>query len=179
LFEYKPRRTEQTDEVTQFILSFKAFDQDRDSADLQAAILQVHDAIEKFAERLDIEFGCRFIVPVPSHVAYQISASSRSLCFFIARMFPWLQYPEDLLFRRVSVVAAHQARAGQRPTSMDHFRSLGCSNVDLCGAGVILFDDIKTTGDTSQACIRRLKQDTNCGPVVRLFLGKTEEHALD
>jgi hypoxanthine-guanine phosphoribosyltransferase len=88
-------------------------------------------------------------------------------------MFPWLQYPEGLLFRRESINPAHLAYPGQRPTSMEHFQSLGCRKADLEGAGVILFDDIITTGDTSQACKRRLQQDTKCGEVVRPFLGKT------
>jgi predicted amidophosphoribosyltransferase len=169
LFRYKPGKSG-TDEVTQFILGFKALD----SACLQAAAMQIYDAVGKFSEDWKREQDCRHIVPVPSHIAHKVSPSSKLVCHFIAKKFPWLQYPEELLFRRESVIPAHQAYPGQRPTSMEHFESLGCSKVDLGRAGVILFDDVRTTGDTSQACKRRLQLDAKCGEVVRLFLGRTE-----
>src|SRR5260370_21281499 len=113
----------------------------------------------RFAEEWKREFGCRYIVPVLSQLACNFSPSSKLVCRFIVRMFPWLQYPEELLFRRENVTPAHLAYPGQRPTSTEHFQSLGCNNAGLGGAGLILFDDIVTTGDTSQACIRRLQQD--------------------
>jgi hypothetical protein len=169
LFRYKPGKTGQADKATQFILCFK----ESSSACLSTAVVQAYEALGKFAEDWKREFGCRYIVPVPSHLAYTISASSKLMCLFIVRMFPWLQYPEDLLYRRESVTPAHLACPGQRPTSTEHFQSLACNKADLGGAGLILFDDIVTTGDTSQACKRRLQQDAKCGEVVRLFLGKT------
>jgi predicted amidophosphoribosyltransferase len=171
LFRYKPGKSGQTDDVTQFILGFK----NGDPECFKEAMIQVYNAVGKFEEDWKSERGCRYIVPVPSHVAHQVSESSHMLCKVLDSMFPWLQYPEGLLFRKESVVAAHQAYPGQRPTSTKHFESLGCSKTDLGGAGVILFDDIRTTGDTSQACKRRLQVDTGCSEVVRLFLGRTEE----
>jgi hypothetical protein len=169
LFRYKPSKHGQTDEVTQFILGFKECDSDC----LRIAMTQVFEAAGKFSEEWNHERGCRYVVPVPSHVAFQVADASHAMCLFLASMFPWLRYPEKLLFRRETVIAAHQAYPGQRPTSMGHFASLGCGKADLGGA-VILFDDIRTTGDTSQACKRRLQIDTRCGEVVRLFLGRTE-----
>ncbi len=169
LFRYKPGKSGLTDEVTQFILGFKA----SDSACLSVALMQVHGAVEKFAERWKYELGCSHIVPVPSHTAHKVSPSSTLACRFIAKMFPWLQYQEGLLFRRESVTPSH-LYPGQRPTYMEHLESLGCSKADLRRAGVILFDDVRTTGDTSQACKRRLQLDAQCGEVVRLFLGRTE-----
>jgi predicted amidophosphoribosyltransferase len=174
LFSYKPGDAGQFDEATQFILRFKEFDRaNDDSACLQAAVMQVYDAVLKYQEKWT-ESDCRYIVPVPSHAAHRISDWSRDLCRLIAGMCSWLQYPEQLLFRRETVVPAHQAYAGQHPTSIDHFQSLAYRDADLGGAGVILFDDIVTTGDTSQACRRRLQSDLKCGEVVRLFLGRTE-----
>jgi hypothetical protein len=169
LFHYVPGRSGQTDEATQFILRFK----ECDSAFLPAALMQVHSALENHLENWKSEFDCRYVVPVPSHRAHEVSPSSKLMCRFIVQSFPWLKYPEELLFRAESVTPAHLAYPGQRPTSTEHFQSLGCDKVDLGGAGLILFDDIVTTGDTSQACRRRLQKDTRCGEVVRLFLGKT------
>ena len=170
LFRYRPGKSGQTDEATQFILRFK----ESDSACLPVALMQVYEALGRFSEDWKCELGCRYIVPVPSHLAHEVSPSSKLVCRFIAKMFPWLQYPEDLLFRKESVTPAHLAYLGRRPTSTEHFESLGCNKADLEGAGVILFDDVRTTGDTSQACKRRLQLDTRCGEVVRLFLGRTE-----
>jgi hypothetical protein len=169
LFRYKPGKLGQTDKATQFVLCFK----ESGSACLSTACVQVYKALGKFSEDWKREFDCRYVVPVPSHLAHEVSPSSKLMCGFIAKMFPCLRYPEDLLFRKESVTAAHMAYHGQRPTATEHFRSLGCRKADLDGAGVILFDDIRTTGDTSQACRWRLQQNAKCGEVVRLFLART------
>jgi hypothetical protein len=39
----------------------------------------------------------------------------------------------------------------QAATVAEHFQSLACSQGDLTGAGVILFDDVRTSGTTRQA----------------------------
>jgi predicted amidophosphoribosyltransferase len=169
LFRYEPGKLGRSDEATQFILCFK----DSGSACLSTACTQVYEALGKFADDWRREFDCRYIVPVPSHLAREVSPSSKLMCGFIAKMFLWLQYPEELLFRKDSVPAAHLAYPGRRPSVTEHFQSLRCSKADLAGAGVILFDDVRATGNTSQACRWRLQQDAKCGEVVRLFLGRT------
>jgi hypothetical protein len=169
LFRYEPGKLGRSDEPTQFILCFK----DSGSACLSTACVQVYEALGKFAEDWRREFDCRYVVPVPSHLAHEVSPSSKLMCGFIVKTFPWLQYPERLLFRKDSVPAAHLAHPGQRPSVTKHFQSLRCSKADLAGTGVILFDDVRATGNTSQACRWRLQQDAKCGEVVRLFLGRT------
>jgi len=169
LFRYKPGELGQTDTATQFVLCFK----ESGSACLSTACIQVYEALGKFLEDWKREFGCRYVVPVPSHLAHEVSSSSKLMCGFIAKMFPWLRYPEELLFRKESVPAAHLAYPGQRPTATEHFQSLRCSKANLARAGVILFDDVRATGNTSQACRWRLQQDAKCGEVVRLFLART------
>ncbi len=169
LFRYKPGKIGQTDTATQFVLCFKEFGSDCFST----AVAQVFEAIGKFAEDWKREFDCRYIVPVPSHLAGKVSLSSELMCGFIAKMFPWLQYPKELLFRKEDVPAAHLAYPGRRPTATKQFQSLRCSKANLAGAGVILFDDVRATGNTSQACRWRLQQDAKCGEVVRLFLART------
>lgn len=169
LFRYKPGKTGQTDRATQFILCFK----NSGSACLSTACVQVYEALGRFSEDWSAKFGCRYIVPVPSHLAHEVSLSSELMCGFIAKMFPWLLYPKKLLFRKENVPAAHLAYSGHRLSPTEQFQSLGCSKEDLDGAGVILFDDIRTTGNTSLACKWRLQQDAKCGDVVRLFLGRT------
>ena len=43
------------------------------------------------------------------------------------------------------------------------------------GQGLVLFDDVRTQGDTTQACIHRVMEATTCSRehVVRVFLAKT------
>src|SRR5208282_1186897 len=142
LFSYKAGKSGEIDEVTQLILGFKNFD----PACLSTTFVQVYDAFGKFAEGWRREFGCRFIIPVPSHAERRVSKSSVATCRFIAEAFPWLQYPEELLFRKHAARPAHAGLPWRRPTPQVHFESLGCSGVDLAGAGVILFDDLKTKG---------------------------------
>jgi hypothetical protein len=60
LFRYKPGKSGLTDEVTQFILGFKA----SDPACLPFALMQVQGAVENFSESWKCELGCRHIVPV-------------------------------------------------------------------------------------------------------------------
>jgi predicted amidophosphoribosyltransferase len=165
LFAYKPSGSGKPDEAAELIRGFKAGDPEF----FKTAMIQVYEAVGKFCEGWKREHNCRYVVPVPSHAAQKVSESSKDMCYFISKMFE-LEYLEGFLFREVSVIPAHLAYPGQRPTSMEHFESLGCNKQDLKGVGVLLFDDVLTTGDTSQACKRRLQLDA-CGKVVRLFLG--------
>jgi len=169
LFPYKPSGSGQSDEVTQLVLGFKNFD----PGSFSTMCVEVCDAIGKRVEDWRHGFACRYVVPVPSHSAHGVSKSSVGICRLIAEVFPWLHYPEELLFRKHSIRPAHMALPGQRPTPQEHCESLGCSGSDLAGAGVILFDDVKTTGNTSQGCRWRLR-DAGCGVVVRVFLGTTK-----
>jgi len=171
LFPYRPVCRGRNDEATRLVLGFKNFEHEY----LDEAVRHAHDAFRKFAERWTGDFGCRYIVPVPRHTANQVSLSSKVLCGVLSDMFPWLEYRERLLFRRTSVPQAHMARPWKRPTPTEHFESLACRDADLVvGAGIILFDDVRTSGNTSQGCRWRLKQDTRCGEVIRVFLGRTE-----
>jgi len=169
LFCYKPGRSGQTDRATQFILDFKNFSPNC----LSTALRQVHHVLQEYVEQWRRDFDCRYVIPVPGHAAGDVPRSSQLVCDFLSSVFPWLQYPERLLFRQTSVPPAHMARPWERPTAQEHFESLGCSEADLAGAGVILFDDIRTSGNTSLACKWRLQQGTGCGDVVRIFLGRT------
>jgi len=94
------------------------------------------------------------------------------MCDLISKNFQ-MEYPVGLLFRRASVLPSH-VYPWERPSVAAHFESLGCAKADLGGADVLLFDDVRTTGNTSQACKRRLQADAKCGDVVRLFLARVE-----
>jgi hypothetical protein len=118
LFRYKPGKI-RTDKATQFVLCFK----ESGSACFSTAC--VYEALGKILEdwkREKREFDFRYVVPVPSHLAHEVSASSKLICGFISKMFPWLQYPGELLFREEDMPAAHLAYPGQRPTATEQFQ---------------------------------------------------------
>lgn len=170
LFVYKTVRSGQVDEVTKFIHAFKA---SKDPECFKAAIVEVYQAAGESIEEWKREHNCRYVVPVPSSRAHEISGYSREMCSFIASTFH-LEFPEGLLFRERSVPPSYMATYWQRLSIKDQFDSLGCRETNLAGAGVLLFDDIRNTGNTSQACRWRLKDDAECGEVIRLFLARTE-----
>jgi predicted amidophosphoribosyltransferase len=127
----------------------------------------------EYIEEWKQEYNCRYVVPVPSSRAHEISAFSKDMCSFIASTFH-LEYPEGLLFRERSVPPSHMATYWQRLSVKEQCDSLRCRETNLAGAGVILFDDVRNTGNTSDACRRRFRDDAKCGEVIRLFLARTQ-----
>jgi hypothetical protein len=120
LFVYRAVRSRQADEVTKFIHAFKSSDHEA----FKAAIVEVHDAAARLIEKWKEEYHCRYVVPVPSHSAHQISDSPRRMCDFIATMFH-LEYPETLLFRKETITPAHLAYPGQRANLDGAFSVVG------------------------------------------------------
>jgi predicted amidophosphoribosyltransferase len=170
LFVYRTVGSGQADEVTRFIHAFKA---SRDHECFKAAIVEVYDAARESIEewKTDEKINCRYVVPVPSSRAREISGYSKDMCKFIASTFH-LEYREAL-FRERTVPSSHMATYGEGLSVRDQFDSLACRESNLAGAGVILFDDVLNTGNTSQACRWRLQDDAKCGKVIRLFLART------
>jgi predicted amidophosphoribosyltransferase len=171
LFVYRTVGSGQADEITQFILAFKA---SHDDECLKAAMLEIYEVASEYIEDWKQQYDCRYVVPVPSSRALEVSPYSRLMCSFIATNFH-LEYPEKLLFRECSVSPSHMASYWRpRLTVKEQFDSLACRATNIKKAGVILFDDVRNTGITSQACRRRLRDDAKCGEVIRLFLARTD-----
>lgn len=170
LFVYRTVGSGQADEITKFILAFKA---SIDDECMKAAMVEIYDTAGEYIEEWKQQYNCRYVVPVPSSRAHEISRYSKAVCGFIAKIFH-LEYPEGLLFRERTVPSSHMAAYWQRLSVKEQFDSLGCRETNLAGAGVILFDDVRNTGYTSQACGRRLREDAKCGEVIRLFLARTQ-----
>lgn len=169
LFPYKPTRGGEADEVSQFILGFKHLD----TPNLSEAVYQICDALQRYVAIWKLDFNLQYVLPTPGHRAGHIPESSQLLCRILATQFEFI-YRDDILYRKESIRPSHMTHPRQRPTASEHFDSLGClSGANLNGAGVLLFDDVRTTGNTSQACRWRLQEDTKCGDVVRVFLGCT------
>jgi predicted amidophosphoribosyltransferase len=170
IFVNKTVGSGQADEITKFIRAFKASDDDEC---LKTAIVELYKAAGEYIEEWKRQYNCRYVVPVPSSRAHEISRYSKAMCGFIARMFH-LEYREGLLFRERTVPSSHMAAYWQRLSVKEQFDSLGCRETNLAGAGVTLFDDVRNIGNTSQACRRRLRDDAKCSEVIRPFLDRTQ-----
>ena len=108
LFVYKTVGSGQADEITKFIIAFKSSDDDEC---LKAAMVEIYEAAGEYTKGWKQEYNCRYVVPVPSSRAHEISRYSKAVCGFIARIFH-LQYREGLLFREWTVHSSHVAAFG-------------------------------------------------------------------
>lgn len=134
-------------------------------------MLEVYEIVRGYIEEWKRDYSCRYIVRTLQPLTnYRLTQET---CARIASIFR-LEYPEGLLFRESTVRSSHMASYWQRLSVKEQFDSLGCRRTNLAGAGVVLFDDVRNTGNTSDACRRRLRDDAKCGEVIRLFLARTE-----
>lgn len=61
LFVYRTVGSGQADEITKFILAFKA---SHDDECLKAAMLEIYDAASEYIEEWKEQYDCRYVVPV-------------------------------------------------------------------------------------------------------------------
>jgi hypothetical protein len=166
---YRSKRSGKADEISQFVWAFK---QGVDSA-VQIAVQVVGDELDKKRGRL--LYGVSHIVCAPPHNKGFASPSSEFFCEQIANRFSLTHIPRALE-RTKSVRRAATAPRGQRPTYNDHVDSINYAgpSLDLRDRDILLFDDVLTSGDTSDACRDILNAATGCRRVVGLFLARTQ-----
>jgi len=166
---YRSKRSGKADQTSQFVLAFK---EGVESA-VQIAIQVVGDELEKKQGRLLSDIS--HIVCAPPHKKGFASASSEFFCEQVAKRFSLTHMPRALE-RTKSVPKAAYAPPGQRPTYGDHLDSIRYAGpaIALSGRGILLFDDVLTSGDTSDACRDILIAATRCKVVVGLFLARTQ-----
>lgn len=166
---YRSKRSGKADQISEFVLAFK---EGVESA-VQIAIPVVCDELEKKRGRLLSDVS--HIVCTPPHGKGFASTSSELLCDQVAKRFA-LTHIRSGLERTKSVRKAAYAPPGQRPTYADHLESIEYAGpaLNLGGRGILLFDDVLTSGDTSYACRDILLAGTRCKVVVGLFLARTQ-----
>lgn len=166
---YRSKRSGKADQISQFVLAFK---QGVDSA-VQIAVQVVGDELDKKKGRL--LNAVSHIVCAPPHGRGFASPSSEFFCEQIANRFSLTHIPRALE-RTKFVRKAAYAPPGQRPTYNDHLDSIKYPgpSLDLRGRDILLFDDVLTSGDTSDACRDILIAATGCKLVVGLFLARTQ-----
>lgn len=166
---YRSRRSGRANQISEFVLAFKA---GVDSA-VKIAVQVVGDELDKKKGRL--LYAVSHVVCAPPHNRGFASPSSEFFCEQIANRFSKTYIPRALE-RTKSVQKAAYAPPGQRPTYSDHLDSIRYAgpSLDLRDRHILLFDDVLTSGDTSDACRDILITATGCKVVVGLFLARTQ-----
>jgi hypothetical protein len=168
---YYTKRSGNADGVSAFIWQFK----DGYVQAFNVALELLSNAIEKHEHFLRTKYGCSLIAAAPSSKQGFPKPLPENVCSELARRHSWMAYAPRLLQRTRTVRQAHRCPPGGRTTFFDHLETIACgAQYNLERRGVLLFDDVLTTGDTSLACASTLRQQANCGNVVGLFLGRTQ-----
>jgi len=171
ILPYYTKKSGDANEVTEFIWKFK----DGGVAAVALATELLTAGISKHEKALRDKYGCSVICASPSSQQGGPSIATDRVCEELAKRFPWLTHRKGLLQRIQTIKRAHLCAPGERPTVQTHLDTVAASMSDnLKGRGVLLFDDVVTRGGTSEACSQILKSCMKCGPVVGLFLGKTQ-----
>lgn len=166
---YRSKRSGRADDISRFVLAFK----ESVEAAVEIAIQVVGDELER--KRGLLLNAVSHIVCAPPHSMGFASASNELLCERLAKRFSLTHIPRAL--ERIKPVRkAAYAPPGERPTKEDHLNSIryAGSALDLRGKGILLFDDVLTSGVTSDACRDILEAATHCKVVIGLFLARTQ-----
>ena len=120
-----------------------------------------------------------YLMAMPPHEAGKHNLPCEILCARLAMSFPsWLHSLPNALERTGDVekssMAKHEGK--KRPGFLDHATTIsyvGPKEISTENDGILLVDDVFTTGNTFDACYGILKDVTSCESIIGFFVGKT------
>jgi len=172
VLKYFSKRSGLANSVTSLILRFK----ENDEAAVTAVIQLMTTEFERIEATLRDERLCRYIVSIPSSTAKRSNVPCERVCRALAKKFDWLTHVPDALIRGETVQKSAFAAPGERPDYEEHIRTIkyNAGTLHLNKESFIMFDDVKTRGETSRACREILAKATACKAVIGVFLGRTQ-----
>jgi len=116
----------------------------------------------------------RYIVSAPRHVVGGF-APGEAICAQLAAGLPGLEHLPGALVRTTETPSAYQSGADRLGVAahLETIRYVGPPLNQVHPFGIILFDDVHTSGATSAACELVLRLATGCDTVLGLFLSRT------
>jgi hypothetical protein len=175
LLPYPSRRSGRgvNNPVTDFVLAFK----NRVPDAVALALQIVTSSIARIESTLRDNLGCRYVVCIPGHRKGFANPAAEALWHSLSLQRKWFAFLPHALERTETVPKAAYARARGEPapTYDDHIRTIKYNESALRKAdgNFIMFDDVLTTSDTSQACRDIIKKATKCKRVIGVFLART------
>jgi hypothetical protein len=175
LFPYYPKDSPLKNQNTELIWKFK-----RNESSAVHIVTQM--AVQAFTQNERILQAIRpfwYLVVMPPHEAGKHNLPCEILCARLALNFPsWLHSLPNALERAGDVekssMAKHEGK--KRPDFLDHATSISYEGPqEICteNDGILLVDDVFTTGNTFEACYGILKDATSCESIIGFFVGKT------
>ena len=157
--------------VPNFRIENKKFVPDESYANQAQQILSA--CLRKHYSRIREEHNCRYLVPIPSHRQGYGDGNLLRVARLLSAEFGF-DLLDRALLRTKEITISHKARYGERPKHQAHVQTLSWVWKDRLQGGILLVDDVITTGTTSQACRHVIAESTGIrsDSFVRLFLAK-------
>lgn len=148
----------------------------KDILQLESGNLQIVDYFFKELKNSGLkkcilkEFNIEVICNVPSSDVSKKNSGIKQLATDLARYYKLIDGTDYLV--RTSTIPK-LSKGGDRSIEI-HFNSIECCG-DVENKNILLMDDIKTTGQSLEAC-KQILEDCNAKTVILLVLGKTASY---
>jgi predicted amidophosphoribosyltransferase len=170
LYRYIPFNSGKANSLSKFMIAVK----NEDTIAVHYAALLIRQALDGQKSALRLIRRCKYLMCIPPSRGGPTKSTYEELCRKVAEPFDWLTHIPNALVRTRTVRSSHTYRSTDRPTADVHYNTIRYVGPPIQPeAGILLFDDIYTRGETSKGCRQRLLDDTDCGSVTGIFLGKT------
>ena len=175
LFPYHPKDSPLRNQFTELVWSFK---RNEDSAVRTVTQMAVR-AFTQNESKLRAIQPFWYLVAMPPHEAGGHNLPCEILCARLAmNCSSWIHHLPNALERAGDVAKSSMAKheGKKRPDYWDHAASIsyiGPEEISTEKYGILLVDDVFTTGNTFHACYGILKDATSCESISGFFVGKT------
>lgn len=173
LFPYYPKDTLLKNQYTELVWQFK-------NSETDALQIVTRLAVQAFAlhERaLRGRSPVWYLVTMPPHTKGASNVPCEILCARLALHYSWLVHLPKALVRVEDVTKSATAKyeGKRRADYWDHVETISYEGPELMSpeSGMILVDDVYTTGNTFDACYGIIRDVACCLEIIGFFVGTT------